>query len=265
MEYRIGDFALITQMTIKTLRKYHEEEILIPSRVDSINGYRYYDENLITRTRAIKKLREWNFSLKDIKEILSDFQEDGDLVHMVHKKRKDIQGQIEKLKSIEGELSILLDIEEERKTMSLNIEIVEKEIPSVKIISISYRGEYSECGPYIGKVYKVGGWKAAGYCFNRYTLNEEGDPPLIEVCLPVKAPISHKDVEFKELPPVKVLSTIHNGSYDRLGEAYQRLIDYRNEKGLECSGPYREHYIKGPGMVFKRNPEKYITEVQMPI
>lgn len=265
MEYRIGDFALITQITIKTLRKYHEEGILIPHRIEPDSGYRFYSENQIPRTWAIKKLREWNFSHKDIREILSDFQEDGDLVERVRSKRDDIQGQIRKLKNIEGELSILLEAEKERHTMSHNNEVLEKDLPAVKIISISFQGEYSECGPYIGKVYKIGGWKAAGYCFNRYTIEDEGKLPLIEVCLPVKAPISHRDVEYKELPPARVISTIHNGPYDRLGEAYQRLIDYRNKMGLECTGPYREHYIKGPGMVFKRNPEKYITEVQMPV
>jgi hypothetical protein len=31
----------------------------------------------------------------------------------------------------------------------------------------------------------------------------------------------------------------------------------------EVAGPTREVYIKGPGMIFRGNPKKYLTEIQM--
>ena len=35
--------------------------------------------------------------------------------------------------------------------------------------------------------------------------------------------------------------------------------------GYDTRLPTREVYIKGPGMIFKGNPKKYLTEIQIPI
>ena len=72
-------------------------------------------------------------------------------------------------------------------------------------------------------------------------------------------------MEYKALHACRIISTIHVGPYDEVGRAYQRLIDYRNKYSLTKNDYTREIYIKGPGMLFRGNPRKYITEVQMPI
>ncbi len=59
MEYRIGDFAIITRLTVKTLRYYHEEELLKPSRIALDTGYRYYNSDLIYIARIKGTLRTW--------------------------------------------------------------------------------------------------------------------------------------------------------------------------------------------------------------
>lgn len=47
--------------------------------------------------------------------------------------------------------------------------------------------------------------------------------------------------------------------------AYEAVYQYAHEQGLIVSVALRELYIKGPGMVLKGNPKKYITEIQVPI
>ena len=44
MKFSIGEFSRITSFSIKSLRLYHEKEILIPSEVDEFTGYRYYNK-----------------------------------------------------------------------------------------------------------------------------------------------------------------------------------------------------------------------------
>jgi effector-binding domain-containing protein len=34
-------------------------------------------------------------------------------------------------------------------------------------------------------------------------------------------------------------------------------------RGYELEVPCREVYLKGPGMIFRGNPQKYLTEIQM--
>jgi effector-binding domain-containing protein len=84
----------------------------------------------------------------------------------------------------------------------------------------------------------------------------------IEICFNVKKEINKDDIKCRILKGGKVISVIHEGPYDELGKAYKTIIDYKNETNVEFMGPCREIYVKGPGMIFKGNPKKYITEIQ---
>ena len=64
---------------------------------------------------------------------------------------------------------------------------------------------------------------------------------------------------------VKAICTTHIGSYESINLAYKALTDYAAANRLETFTPSREVYIKGPGMIFKGNPNKFITELIIPI
>jgi effector-binding domain-containing protein len=59
------------------------------------------------------------------------------------------------------------------------------------------------------------------------------------------------------------VTLIHVGPYDELSRSYARLFEYCRENGLKTLLPGREHYLKGPGMIFRGNPAKYITRIVM--
>ncbi|HNT30299.1 MAG TPA: MerR family transcriptional regulator, partial [bacterium] len=42
-----------------------------------------------------------------------------------------------------------------------------------------------------------------------------------------------------------------------------RITAYVNEHGYTVTLPTREIYLKGPGMIFRGNPNNYLTEIQM--
>ena len=56
---------------------------------------------------------------------------------------------------------------------------------------------------------------------------------------------------------------MHRGPYAEIGRSYQRVLEYVRAKKLSPKVPSREVYIKGPGMIFKGNPKKYLTEIQV--
>lgn len=58
------------------------------------------------------------------------------------------------------------------------------------------------------------------------------------------------------------VSILYKGDYENIGEAYKRIFQYCNEKNFEIIQPTREIYLKGPGVIFKRNPKNYLTEIQ---
>jgi DNA-binding transcriptional MerR regulator len=66
----IGGFAAATQLSLKALRLYDEQQLLRPASVDPANGYRYYRRDQIAAGRLIRLLREMDLPLADITAIV---------------------------------------------------------------------------------------------------------------------------------------------------------------------------------------------------
>lgn len=45
----MGEFSAATRLTVKALRLYHDEGILVPERIDPMSGYRALFEAMIAR------------------------------------------------------------------------------------------------------------------------------------------------------------------------------------------------------------------------
>ena len=80
---RIGDFATIFDINIKTVRYYESIGLILPAYVDIYSGYRYFNEENIKRMNEIIALKELGFSLEeikyfneeDIKKKINDYEE----------------------------------------------------------------------------------------------------------------------------------------------------------------------------------------------
>ena len=143
-------------------------------------------------------------------------------------------------------------------------EVQEKEVAAMLVAGIRAKGKYSDCGPLIGKLYR-GARGAAGvppltlYYDKEYKENDVD----FEACVPLKKQKEIAGASVRELPGGKCVSLIHQGPYEELHGSYERIMKYIQEKGYRVVCPSRELYIKGPGMIFKGNPKKYLTEIQM--
>ena len=86
MKLHIREFAKLTGVSVRTLHYYDEIGLLKPSFVDEQNGYRYYDDNTLCRMQEILFYRELQFSLKDIRMILSspDYDKQNALKEQKH-------------------------------------------------------------------------------------------------------------------------------------------------------------------------------------
>ncbi|MDP6447730.1 MAG: GyrI-like domain-containing protein [Pirellulaceae bacterium] len=65
------------------------------------------------------------------------------------------------------------------------------------------------------------------------------------------------------MPGGRCATLLHRGPYEEIGRAYAKIIAYINERGYTVALPTREVYLKGPGMIFRGNPQNYLTEIQM--
>ena len=67
----IGQFAAAAHLSVKTLRHYHEVGLLEPSAVDPDSGYRYYSYEQIPTAQVIRRLRNLDMPVADVKAVLS--------------------------------------------------------------------------------------------------------------------------------------------------------------------------------------------------
>lgn len=65
---RIGEFANLFGVSIKTVRLYEEKNLIVPCYIDIYSGYRYYDEKNIEDMTKILVLKDLGLSLNEIKD-----------------------------------------------------------------------------------------------------------------------------------------------------------------------------------------------------
>ena len=70
MSYTINKLAKLANVSVRTLHYYHEVGILKPSAIQK-NGYRVYEEPELLKLQQILFFRELDFSVEDIKRIMS--------------------------------------------------------------------------------------------------------------------------------------------------------------------------------------------------
>ena len=66
----IGEFSRITHLSIRALRRYHEQGLLVPAEVDPATGYRYYAPAQVRPALTVKRFRELDLPLPDLRRFL---------------------------------------------------------------------------------------------------------------------------------------------------------------------------------------------------
>lgn len=106
--YKIGEFARIVDMPVRTVRYYDEVDVLKPEYVDEFSGYRYYTDNNVSEASWIKMLRNTGFSLEEIVNCKNVF--DADIINgkidELNSKIDEIGEKIQKLEIIRDELAL---------------------------------------------------------------------------------------------------------------------------------------------------------------
>lgn len=264
MKFSIGEFSRITSLTIKSLRLYHEKEILVPSEVDEFTGYRYYDEANVELARTIKILKDYDFSLTEIKEIIDECSEESEMIEQLIRKKSEIEKKISRYKDVSRSIELIIQKESESKMKNESeFEIEEKTVDTLLIAGYRMKGKYPDIGKGFGILGKNLGRQINGKAMCLYYDGEyKEDEADFEPCFPVRKGTDSEGIKVRELKGGKCVSLIHKGSYETIGDSYKRIIGYVSQKKYKSQTPSREVYLKGPGMIFKGNPNNYLTEIQ---
>lgn len=263
--YSIGGFSKLTRTSVKTLRFYAQEGLLLPKKVDKVTGYRYYETSQLADLYHIQELRQAGLSIEEIRQILSS---DAHLKQILLNKRLELQQTIQTIQSQIVHIESLL-----RDGDSLTYAVTIKTIPEYIVFSRTmHLHSYNDM---MQKIPETGAILAAAnpglkcitpdYCFCRHLDNEYRESDITsEYCQAVVSlgnPV--EDIVFKTLPETTVASILHKGHYDTLGAAYAYILKWIEDNGYVCCETPRESYIDGPWN--KESPEEWLTELQVPV
>lgn len=261
--YKIGMFAQMNHITVKTLHYYEEQGLLAPAYVDVQNGYRYYTMDQMAVIHQITALKQAGFTLDDIKNI----NHGADEATFLAKKKSELLSRIAELtKQI-----AMIDSYMFAKDKRLDTPVLIKKIPPVIVATARKRiasyDELFEMMPAMGAEMERLGCECAlsEYCFTHYLEPGYKDEHiLIETCEAVTE--RKKDTEllrFQEFPEIQAACIYHKGSYDDFPQTHEVILRFIEENGYEICGNIRENYIDG--IWNKDRQEDWLSEIQIPV
>ena len=260
---KIGEFSKLSHLTVKALRFYEKEGLLIPEAVDKWTGYRFYETRQLEEAAKIKAYRQLDLSIDEIKAIMNG----ADPKEIFVRKAAALQSQKEE---IDVRLSIIKSILEDE---AMKYQVTVKEIPAAIVYySEATLENYSDamefiprCGEECKKLNPTLKCANPHYEFCEYLDGEykETNIRIRHNEAVEKAGVESDLIKFREIPAAKVLSIFHKGAYEQIGEAYAFIMKYAEENGYKAAGLARECYIDG--IWNKESVDEWLTEIQLPV
>lgn len=267
----IGEFSNICRVSTKTLRYYAEIGLILPDEINPENGYRYYSIEQLEKMLLINRLKDYCFSLEEIKSILdSEEQIDEVLFTALNKKKKEIAVKVQKFENTLHQIdSDILNMRNGKSIMSYmeNIDVRLVEIPMMYLLSIrknvlehEFSEEYGTC---FGQLFRKMEEKKLTAAAPPMVLFHDDEYTPFGLDTEFAIPIREYATGIRDFCPGLCLKTVVQGSYSQLPSVYAKQIEWAKREGYENSNALYEVYVTDPAGVSKEN--ELVTEVYYPV
>ena len=276
--FRIGDFAKMARISVKTLHHYDEIDLFKPELVHASTGYRSYHIDQLSRLNHILVLKDLGFTLIQIRAMLNEGLSPSELRGMLHLKEVELTKHIleeqEHLKRVKVRLRQI-----EREGSHDTYDILVKPVASQTIASA--RGmipltddTFQQCAELAVAIYEWlrrtdSPFSDRWYSLYHETTSESQQERIdIEMAVEVEGSLQTKATHFPsdhvrvwELPGTPTMAyLLLSGSYDRLWDAHISLMTWIEDHGYHSVGSTRCIYLRRP------SPHgEPLTELQIPI
>lgn len=258
--FSIGQAAHACSLSRSSLIRLEEKGLLTPARTDAKSGYRYYDNNNISRILQIQKFQQMGFRPE---EILSYYESNGKadkLLATLEQKLSVLQQQVAEMRLRSHDVP----------DMSLSIIEIPETVCCVRkfqgpLIQDKYHASYDFFHECVEKGVALA--PEPFFIINERTDYLEGKlssaPFDSYICMPVLPEQAPKDaIHF---PACTALSLLCYGSYNRLDEAYLYLGEQLHKRGLTPAGPVRAIAVVAPYVGKEIDPDNYCSQLVLPV
>ena len=267
---KIGEFSKLSRVSIRLLRQYDEDGILVPAAIDPFTGYRYYREDQLLTANRITALRNMGFTRPAAGEALGCWDDPKALERCLLQRRAEVRQEAEearqRLRLLDTAIERLRKDEQKMKYDVTVKTIPERYVASVRQIIPSYDRE--------GDLWHI-------FCQETAHMNiQDGDPVLctgmyydgeykerdvdVEIQKNVKGTYPDTEhVKFKTVPAVQVASATFRGGYDQISDVNEAVAAWVVDNGYAFDGLFFNIYHVSPHET--RNPDEFVTEVCYPV
>jgi len=241
----IGEFSKMTYLSVKALRHYHDVGLLAPVDIDSATGYRRYASNQVGTAQAIRRFRDLDMPIDDVRRVLEApdlAARNGVIVEHLERMRQ----QLERTQVSVASLQALLEDAPHDTT-----EIELRRIPATAALVTTRLVEFDVCGEWVERALNdlhvlldAAGLAAAGPDGALYSeaLFEAGAGD-VTAFVPVIRGGSGAVAGVVDLAATTVAVLVHDGPVSDLDQAYGALGTAVAQRGIGSLGPIREHYL----------------------
>jgi DNA-binding transcriptional MerR regulator len=268
----IGEFARLGQVSPRMLRHYDEIGLLTPERVDAASGYRLYSVHQLGRLHRIVALRDMDFALEQIREVLAEDLPVEQLRGMLRLRRAQIELTVgeeqERLRRVEAHLRAL------EGTDAVDVQdIVIKRTQPIRVAQATAGGlTHADIGSAFGRLLpavmahleSVGA--KPGITVGVYE-DDGGAAPEGEIVLQAGFEVGEQDVpdndtvRVVDVPVVEVAAAVYHGGDDGIVAAWEALVRWIEDSGYRLVGDCRELYHEWDD----DDPTRNVMELQQPI
>ncbi|MFQ6394720.1 MerR family transcriptional regulator [Nocardia sp. KC 131] len=262
----IGEFARLTYFSVKALRYYHDIELLEPVAIDPGSGYRRYSTDQVAQAHLIRRLRELDMPLPEIKAVLAAPDAGTrDAALRAHLAR--MESELQRTRDVVASLRALL-------TPADPLVVQYRSIPALRVLAFIDTATKATVGPWCDSAFsllyetlaaaRVAPAGIAGATYSMEFFADEAGEVVAFVPIPADARIDlPEELSLTELPARRFAIAVHNGPFDDSDRTYGALGSYVAENDSALAEPVRELYLIGPGDV--DDPRDYRTEICWPI
>lgn len=245
----IGMFSRASLVSVKALRSYHEQGLLVPASVDAATGYRYYRVSQLTDATIIKRLRDLDLPLRDIAEVVA--ARDPQITHKVIAQHEyDMKRRLAEVGRIVDELQLALD----RPSLHTPVHVRhENPVHALSFAGIVNEANYADflddAYPALFAAVAATGARALGPGSALYPGTVELDDEPVEAYVPIAEPVTvtgevlATGVGLTLIPAATCAVATHAGGYDKIGDTYRQLGAWVARHATSGDGPVREHYV----------------------
>lgn len=240
----IGEFSRATHLTVKALRHYDDVGLLEPARTDAASGYRYYSVSQIPAALLIRRFRDLDMPLDEVRRVLQAAdRHERDAAIVAHLRR--MEQRLEETNHAVTSLRDLLAGAASRPAVD------HRDLPSVRALVTTATVEWDAAEAWLGPAFdelhrrlRDAGGEASGADGALYSAEFfETHRGPVTAFVPVGTGPGTCGIETVSVPAGRHAVTVHEGPFGEIDRAYAALGAHVAELMIVAAGPIREHYL----------------------